>query len=225
MNLYQYIQKRKAKKHGVKINDLSNISLNASIIMEESTSLGSAHVRATAGDPFDIKIGAYSYIRSGEIMWLGSIGRFCSIGQNVSIGEDPRNHPINWASTSHSLCVDHTSTPARTNIGNDVWIGHNATIMSGLNIGHGAIIAKNAVVTKDVEPYQIVGGNPAKVLKNRFDSEVIALLVASEWWDKDIEELKSLDYRNVTMFANEAKKINKVASYKKIFIKNRQISI
>ena len=75
------------------------------------------------------------------------------------------------------------------NIGNDVWIGYNATIMAGVTIGDGAIIATNATVVKDVEPYSIVGGNPAKEIKKRFSEEVIRKLLALKWWDWDIEKI------------------------------------
>ena len=75
------------------------------------------------------------------------------------------------------------------NIGNDVWIGYNATIMAGVTIGDGAIIATNATVTKDVEPYSIVGGNPAREIKKRFANDVISKLLKLKWWDWDIEKI------------------------------------
>lgn len=74
-------------------------------------------------------------------------------------------------------------------VGNDVWIGYNATIMPGVRIGDGAIIASNAVVTKDVLPYSIVGGNPAKLIRYRFDEETIAMLQTLKWWDWDIQKI------------------------------------
>ena len=75
------------------------------------------------------------------------------------------------------------------NIGNDVWIGYNATIMAGVTIGDGAIIATNSTVIKDVEPYSIVGGNPAQEIKKRFSKEVITKLLELKWWDWDIEKI------------------------------------
>lgn len=74
-------------------------------------------------------------------------------------------------------------------VGNDVWIGYNATIMPGVQIGDGAIIASNAVVTKDVLPYSIVGGNPTKLIRYRFDEETIAMLQTLKWWDWDIQKI------------------------------------
>lgn len=79
-----------------------------------------------------------------------------------------------------------------TVIGNDVWIGQNAVILPGVHIGDGAIIGANSVVGKNVEPYTIVVGNPAKVLRKRFDDELIGLLQSFKWWDKSIDEINSL---------------------------------
>ena len=79
-----------------------------------------------------------------------------------------------------------------TVIGNDVWIGQNSVILPGVYIGDGAIIGANSVVGSDVEPYTIVVGNPAKVLRKRFDDDLIALLLRFKWWDKSIEEIDCL---------------------------------
>ncbi len=77
-------------------------------------------------------------------------------------------------------------------IGNDVWIGQNAVILPGVHVGDGAIIGANSVVGSDVAPYTIVIGNPAKVLRKRFDDELIGLLLKFKWWDKSIEEINAL---------------------------------
>jgi virginiamycin A acetyltransferase len=79
-----------------------------------------------------------------------------------------------------------------TVIGNDVWIGQNATILPGVHIGDGAIIGANSVVASDVTPYTIVAGNPAKLIRKRFDDELTALLLKFKWWDKSIDEINSL---------------------------------
>ena len=76
-----------------------------------------------------------------------------------------------------------------TIIGNDVWVGHNATIIAGVKIGDGAIIAANSTVVKDVDPYNIVGGNPAKAIKKRFSQSTIDKLLKLRWWDWDIEKI------------------------------------
>ncbi len=80
-------------------------------------------------------------------------------------------------------------TKGDTVIGNDVWIGYNATILAGVKIGDGAIIGTNATVTKDVEPYSIVGGNPAKEIKKRFSEQDIDILLRVQWWHWDIEKI------------------------------------
>ena len=83
------------------------------------------------------------------------------------------------------------------NIGNDVWIGYNATIMAGVTIGDGAIIATNSTVIKDVEPYSIVGGNPANKIKKRFAEDVITRLLELKWWDWDIDKITA-NIQNLT---------------------------
>lgn len=148
-----------------------------------------------------ISIGDYSYINSGYL-YNCVIGKYCSIGQNVSLG--PGEHCINHLSTfpiknlvlgEKDLTEFKTSLPAI--IGNDVWIGNNAVILQGIKIGNGAIIAAGAVVTKDVEPYAIVGGVPAKVIKKRFDEITIQKLIELEWWNKGEEWIRS----NIGLFS------------------------
>jgi virginiamycin A acetyltransferase len=87
--------------------------------------------------------------------------------------------------------MDNKSYPSKgdIHIGNDVWIGYNATIMAGVTIGDGAIIATNSTVVKDVAPYSVVGGNPAQEIRKRFPEEVIAKLLELKWWDWDIEKI------------------------------------
>jgi len=91
------------------------------------------------------------------------------------------------------------------NIGNDVWIGYNATIMAGVTIGDGAIIATNSTVIKDVEPYSIVGGNPANEIKKRFSESTIAKLLALQWWNWNIEKITQ-NIQNLT--DNDIDKLN-----------------
>lgn len=129
------------------------------------------------------------------------IGSFCSIADNVIIG--PSSHPYNWVGGSPVFYSGKDSVkakfseferenPLRTVIGNDVWIGINSMIKSGVKIGHGSIIGMGSVVTKDVAPYTIVGGCPAKIIKKRFDDEVILGLLESKWWDLKDSELRKL---------------------------------
>ena len=127
------------------------------------------------------------------------IGKFCMIASGVSFIMNGGNHltesisayPFAIFGKDWSNAMDGKSYPTKgdTIIGNDVWIGHNSTIMPGIKIGDGAIIAANSIVVKDVEPYTIVGGNPSKVIKKRFSDEVINLLLAIQWWNWDIEKI------------------------------------
>ncbi len=127
------------------------------------------------------------------------IGKFCMIASGVSFIMNGGNHltdsisayPFAVFGNGWEHAMDGKSYPGKGNtiIGNDVWIGHNATIMPGVTIGDGAIIATNATVTKDVEPYSIVGGNPAKLIKKRFSDNDINDLLEIKWWNWDIEKI------------------------------------
>jgi virginiamycin A acetyltransferase len=146
-----------------------------------------------------VKIGDHSYVNRGTIVASGTIGRFCSIGYYCQIGMHA--HPTSFASTSpHTYgCQNLFGKPCAWNelseppsIGNDVWIGSMAQILQGVVVGDGAIIAAGAVVTKNVPPYAIVGGIPAKVLKYRFDQSRIDALLRLRWWDMSPDELQKL---------------------------------
>lgn len=150
----------------------------------------------------NVTIGDYSYINRGTIVGSGSIGNYCSIGYNCQIGMF--EHPINHMSTSPYIYSKRRSILNLDTwneiqnppvIGNDVWIGSNALILQGVTIGNGAVIAGGAVVTKDVPPYTIVGGVPAKVIKKRFNDEQIKFLEKLEWWNLPKEELEK--YKNL----------------------------
>ncbi|MBQ4832392.1 Vat family streptogramin A O-acetyltransferase [Pseudoalteromonas sp. MMG010] len=128
------------------------------------------------------------------------IGKFCAIAKNVTFIMNGANH-ANSGFTTYPFYIFgngwEKAAPAantlpfkgNTEIGNDVWIGYDATIMPGIKIGHGAIIASKSVVTKDVPSYSVVGGNPAKVIKMRFDQATIADLESIAWWDWPIEKI------------------------------------
>lgn len=127
------------------------------------------------------------------------IGKFCMIASGVKFIMNGANHMTNAISTypfaifgnGWENAMEGKTYPNKGDlvIGNDVWIGHNATIMAGVHIGDGAIIATNATVTKDVAPYTIVGGNPAKEIKRRFTDEAIEKLLAMQWWNWPIEKI------------------------------------
>lgn len=127
------------------------------------------------------------------------IGKFCMIASDVKFIMNGANHLTNAVSTYPFAIFGHgwenamneKVYPHKGNIviGNDVWIGYNATIMAGVTIGDGAIIATNATVVRDVEPYSIVGGNPAQEIKKRFPPDTIAKLLELQWWDWPIEKI------------------------------------
>lgn len=139
----------------------------------------------------NVSIDEYSYINDNSIVFNSDIGKFCSISYNCMIGLP--SHPIRHISTSPFLYSDNNvlNIPqsfkefnTKTIIGNDVWIGAQAIIMKGISIGNGAIIGAGSVVTKDIPPYAIAVGNPAKVIKYRFDQRQIEFLEKFRYWDK-----------------------------------------
>lgn len=162
----------------------------------------------------NIKVGDYTYYDDFETIdnfeknvkyhfeFTGDqlvIGKFCMIASGVNFIMNGANHltsaisayPFAIFGNGWEHAMDGKSYPNKGNviIGNDVWIGHNATIMAGVTIGDGAIIAANSTVVKDVAPYAIVGGNPAKELKKRFPEVTIKKLLELKWWDWDIKKI------------------------------------
>jgi virginiamycin A acetyltransferase len=125
------------------------------------------------------------------------IGKFCQIASGARFIMNGANHAMNGISTypfevfgkSWSNAPSKFLNKGDTVIGSDVWIGNSATIMPGIKIGHGAIIGTNALVTKDVAPYTIVGGNPGKLIRSRFEQKTIDFLLELSWWDWPIEKI------------------------------------
>lgn len=152
-----------------------------------------------------LKVGRHTYgheqivVRHwGEPATL-TIGSFCSIADRVTVYLGG-NHRADWVTTyPFSEFTDrwvtargiegHPATNGDVTIGNDVWIGSNATILSGANVGHGAVIGANSCVTQDVEPYAIVAGNPARLVRHRFAPAVIEQLLQISWWDWSDEQI------------------------------------
>ena len=160
-------------------------------------------------------MGDYSYIvNDGDVIYT-TIGKFCSIAAQVRI--NPGNHPMWRASQSHftyrasayfSGESDESSffdwrRAHHVSIGHDVWIGHGVTVLAGRKIGTGAVIGSGAVVSKDVEPYTIVGGVPAKVIGQRFPEPIAERLQRLAWWDWDHATLHARlgDFRNLAIEA------------------------
>lgn len=148
------------------------------------------------------ELDSYTYVGSFSILNNVRCGKYCSISRNNQIGLG--SHPSKFLSSSPLFYRRFNGTgqswvksdkwddsAKKTVIGNDVWIGINVIIPGGVTIGNGAIIAANSVVVKDVEPYTIVGGVPAKVIKNRFSEEIVASLERLKWWDLPPRTLKS----------------------------------
>ena len=130
------------------------------------------------------------------------IGKFCQIAKGVEFIMNGANHQMNAVSTYPFYIFEGwneevpqlSELPIKgdTVVGNDVWIGQNATVLPGVHIGDGAIVGCNSVVGSDIPPYTIVAGNPAKPIRKRFDDDLIKLLLEFKWWDKSIEEINEL---------------------------------
>jgi acetyltransferase-like isoleucine patch superfamily enzyme len=171
-----------------------------------------------------VEVGAFSYMVSGYL-FATKMGRYCSIGENVQIGR--QNHPLDWVSTSPYFYLpsneiqpavdsiaDFTrdsyyehgvpaTTMKHTTIGHNVWIGHGAIVNAGVSIGNGAIIASGSVVTKDVQPYAIVGGNPAKFIRFRIKEEDIEELEKTQWWEYTPKQLEQFTMHDIKKFIND----------------------
>lgn len=135
----------------------------------------------------DVSIGKYSYVNVGSSVENCDIGNYCSISSGVWIC--PFEHPIKNRST-HPFAMRNVVKRKPVTIGNDVLISLNAIILSGVTIGDGAVIAAGAVVNKDVMPYEIVGGVPAKHIGWRFEEDEQKLISKTNWWTYDVDVLK-----------------------------------
>lgn len=174
---------------------------------------------------FSGKMGFGSYIGNNSNIF-GSVGRYCSIASNVFVvnGFHPVNENISTHPAFYSVANSVNLTYVDNNsfdefryadegksfsvvIGNDVWIGHGVTILAGVTIGDGAVIAAGAVVTKDVEPYSVVGGVPAKLIKKRFSDDQIQSLLNLKWWQNSDEWLQAnaQNFNDVNNFLSNIK--------------------
>jgi phosphonate metabolism protein (transferase hexapeptide repeat family) len=163
----------------------------------------------------EVAMGDYSYVVNDAQITYTEIGKFCSIAAMTRI--NPGNHPMQRASQAHFTYRASAYFPGeqddaeffewrrahRVQIGHDVWIGHGAIVLPGRNIGTGAVIAAGAIVTKEVAPYTIVGGNPARVIKRRFPEAIAGRLIELQWWDWDHETLRRAlpDFRKLDVEA------------------------
>ena len=182
-----------------KENEKKHIILTATAIVGRKNVLeGNNYI---AGELYGCQVGYGSYVHRNSVLKEVNVGRFCGIGEDVNIRLF--EHPVHMVSISpcfyrkrHTLksFVDenyyedlkYNKDGFTVTIGNDVWIGQGVSIKSGVTIGDGAVVAAGAVVTKDVAPYAVVGGVPAKLIRYRFSEEQIEQLLKIKWWDKEL---------------------------------------
>lgn len=170
------------------------------------------YIKPTIKNP-NITAGEFSYIADDDFEshvthhydFIGDkliIGKFCQIGSGTEFVMNGANHQMNSVSTFPFYTLEGwnmnppelSDLPIKgdTVIGNDVWIGQNVTVLPGVHIGDGAIIGAGSVVGSDVAPYTVVAGNPAKMIRKRFDDELIELMLKFKWWDKTVDEINHL---------------------------------
>src|ERR1700716_2637883 len=163
----------------------------------------------------EVALGDYSSIVNDSDAAYATIGKFCSIAAMTRI--NPGNHPMQRASQSHFTYRASAYFPGEADdaaffdwrrshhvdIGHDVWIGHGAIVLPGRRIGTGAVVAAGAVVTKDVAPYSVVAGNPARVIRQRFADGIAERLQALGWWDWSHDRLRAAlpDFRTLPVEA------------------------
>lgn len=201
---------RKINKH-----TFSRISLDTYI--DKNSNLAGHNVIASKCSIVESNIGKYSYLGMNCRLDFTDVGNYCSISNDLQVISG--NHPTKVFISSHPFFYrkDYLDQDAIKDsifeqysyadkekrrlvvIGNDVWIGAGVKLLNGVTIGDGAIIGMGSVVTKDVSPYSIVGGVPAKVISYRFDDETIKLLLIMKWWDKEDEWIKenSIYFNNI----------------------------
>lgn len=203
-------------QRGVSMFLREGTELPSNTVLEPPCSLKWMNIRHS------LHLGAFSYGVTG--FYFGCrVGRYCSFGEEVQIGRHP--HAMHWMSTSPYFYSPYKSildmdlpkgielTPAHdfkrktrpvtaklTTIGNDVWIGHGAFILPGVTIGDGAVVGAMAVVTKDVPPYAVVVGSPARITKFRFPDNQVKALIASKWWEFAPWDLKGAPVDNIPAF-------------------------
>jgi acetyltransferase-like isoleucine patch superfamily enzyme len=186
--------------------------LNAGAKIFKTTVLGPLYMNRYAQIGPDVTVGKYTGVNESTYIGRATVGAFCALGARTAV--NPFNHPTDWLSihefqyhpNSYDWIPEYKAmerlsrTPEMlptASIGNDVWTGHNVNILSGVSVGHGAVIAAGAVVTKDVPPYAIMAGVPAVILRLRFSEKIIERLVRSAWWDLELSQLSGLPFNDI----------------------------
>lgn len=205
-NPKQYKLLKRINKKGNNIAYKANI--NEATIFEGRNNIGKV-------DLVNSKIGFATYIRSGSLKNC-KIGKYCSISENVRVVDS--THSYNFVSSfpgfyssqndlfpfNKTKFCEHLLTRSgfACEIGNDVWIGTNVLIKGGIKIGDGAVVGMGAIVTKDVPPYAVVAGNPAKIIKYRFDENTIRKMLKIEWWNWESDTIKkrAKDFSDINLF-------------------------
>jgi acetyltransferase-like isoleucine patch superfamily enzyme len=195
------LNKNELERNGLKTTHVKLESIGRDLTIETPVSISNSIFSGKCD------IGYLSYARDNGQFSNVSIGRYCSIAPNVVIGGG--QHPLNWLSShpfvydgskifkkfeeynsiSQKNSINTKKIKVRVSIGNDVWIGEGATIKQGITIGDGAVIGTRSVVTKDIPPYAVVAGVPAKIIKYRFDEDTIKRMLKVNWWNYDLSTL------------------------------------
>ncbi len=198
-NIKTILNKIRLCRHLNTIKDPHLLSLNCQI---KNSSLSHGVMVSHGASILNSSIARYTSIGRSTKIAHATIGSFCAISWDCTI--NAITHPINHLTISAFPYAPHVGAFVAerkqkhqiVTIGSDVWVGTNAIIMPGIEIGHGAIIGAGAIVTHSVPPYQIVVGNPAKILRSRFDHQTVESLLELEWWAWEEEKIKS----NISFF-------------------------
>ena len=198
------------------------VRMNPGACIYKTTLLGPAFLDRNSRMGPDVRIGRYCSVGETTGIARGNFGSFIAMGARISV--NPFNHPTDWLSIhdfqyrgdSYGWVPEYRDLVrlSRTadmfqpvTFGNDIWIGNNATVLGGVSIGDGAVIAAGSVVTKDVPPYSIVAGVPATIKRRRFNDKIIERLLAAKWWELELSDLSGLPFRDIERCLDEIERI------------------